>query len=541
MDNIQEEEFMLLEQKEIPDWSKQKLYFITNNKNLKEILISGVIKNREGYKKYYRDFCELAPNCLPVFVDKIPKNLLPYCKEMDEDAVVAIELSFNLKTIKDSIVAYIDNNGIKTEKKFDFDKEISVVYLDGIISVNKIKTVFFENNTLKNKFFEDEGTNHSLDINLLKYKIPLKKSNLFKTDNIHLTKETLKISQFEKSSYENKNTIINSKVGCLSYLINNLPSIKDSKNLLDIINKNKNQFDFELCVLPKELLILMPWIKDGASKENKDSNAKILILILNFLANLDSAKGMSSEKIEGLKNKIELLDDKSWQKKLLERLGQMEEIMKDGGASLENFFLDAKMKSSLLKGFLLFLLYHEKLNDENLSDENIKKWEITEGDILFREIFYSTWKGWNLLEDRVRASNRPKDKKDLFKKLSDYYEYLFNGMLIKGKDSFNFKPFGNINNWTKDILLKEEWSNKIKNFAIEFAKDHNLECLSYEIEASSKDNLDSLTIKENSLIIELQGNIIIKNKIDEKDFKASLEKIELLDKEKESFNKIYNN
>ena len=219
----------------------------------------------------------------------------------------------------------------------------------------------------------------------------------------------------------------------------------------------------------------------------------------------------------------------------------MKEIMKDG-TSLENFFLDSTMKSSLLKGLLLFLLYHEKLNDENLSDENIKKWEITEGDILFREIFYSTWKGWNLLEGRVRTSNKPKDKKDLFKKLSDYYEYLFNGMLIKGENNFNFQPFGNINNWTKDILLKEEWSNKIKNFAIEFAKGRNLECLSYEIKASSKDNLDSLTIKENSLIIKLQGNVIIKNKIDEKFFKALLEKIELLtDKEKENFNKTYNN
>ena len=170
-----------LGQKETPDWSKQKLYFITNNKNLKEILISGVIKNEEGYKKYYKDFCELAPNYLPVFVNKIPNNLLSYCTKESGGAVVVIELTLNLENIKDRIVAYIDNKGIKTEEKFDFVQKISVVYLDLIISINKIKTVFFKNQTLIDKFWEEKGTNNNLDIDLLKYEVPsTQKANFLK-------------------------------------------------------------------------------------------------------------------------------------------------------------------------------------------------------------------------------------------------------------------------------------------------------------------------------------------------------------------------
>ena len=287
----------------------------------------------------------------------------------------------------------------------------------------------------------------------------------------------------------------------------------------------------------------MFWIKDEASKETNDANAEIFILILNFLANLEPVNGLSSESLEDLKNKIEgYKEKKAWHEKLLERLRQMKKIISNEGASSENFFLDAKMKSSPLKGLLLFLKYHEKVNDENLSNENIKKWKITKNDIIFRKIFYSTWKGWNLLENSIGVSNKKKDQEDLFKKLSDYYEYLFNGVLINEKDSFDFKPFGNMKNLTKDILLKEKWDDKIKSFAIEYANHHALECLSHEIKASSKNdlNLNFLPINKKSLRIKLQGKVDIITEINEEAFKESLKEIEFSEREKENFNIIYN-
>lgn len=74
--------------------SKPKPYlYLTNDKNLVEILTSGLIKTRDGYVKYRPDLLDASPtNSIPLFRDTVPINLLPSARAREIVRPVVIEI-----------------------------------------------------------------------------------------------------------------------------------------------------------------------------------------------------------------------------------------------------------------------------------------------------------------------------------------------------------------------------------------------------------------------------------------------------------------
>ena len=500
------------------DYSERKLYFVTNEENLKQIIISGQIRTREAFFKYYQDFLDFCPGFLPLFIDKLPSNILSSCRENETVNTVILELNLSLEDLKNQIKAYINENWIREGKPLELDEEALVIFVDKALSINKVSKVYFENKQQLSAFKANKGTLNNFDIDVLKY--GAKKSLFIQKNSAILDSlkfETTDLHSNNKEAYQNAD----SKTACLAYLINYLPRVDESVALIDAISNN-NPLNITFDLLPPPLKCLPQWIN---SSKMPDDNLDMQLpsAILNCLTHLDSTQGLSSATLLEL-NKYWEIDGQAGQR-LSARLSEIKNILSSNG-SVEDFFLDKNMKSSVLRGFCLLMLYHDSLEDPNLSEGNKQHWNINREDLLFRGIFYAVWKGW------MKFEKRPKDKKNVAL-LNNFQEYLYNGCFIGEKKEFKFTPMGKTGEWAKDLLLRQKWTKKERDYALLIAKKRNLSCLEYEIK-SNKDNLTKLTM-ENNFYAKFKGFIEIKKKIDEKEFKKLLYDITLTDEEKNGY------
>jgi len=500
------------------DYAIKKLYFVTNDENLKQIIISGQIRTRVAYHKYYQDFLDLCPGFLPLFIDKLPDNILSICREDETVNTVILELNLSLDDLKNHIKAYINENWARKEIPFDFNETVSVIFIDKVLSINNISKVYFKNNQELSAFKANKGTLNNFDIDVLKYgtrKSLFTQKNSAILDSLKFGKADLQLSHQE--IYQNAD----SKTACLAYLIDSLPNLNESVALLDAISNN-NSLNISFDILPKELKCLPQWINSSTMPDNS-LEMQLPLAILNCLTRLDSNQGLCSATLFELEKYL-TINGKAAQR-LATRLSEIKNILTSTG-NIDEFFLDDNMKSAVLRGFCLLMIYHKYIDDSNLSEENKQRWNINREDLLFRELFYSVWKGW------VRFEKRPKNKKDVVI-LNDFQEYICNGCFIGEGKEFKFTPRGNAGEWAKDILLKRKWTKKERDYALFIAKRRNLPCLEYEIKAP-KENLEKLLFEKN-FYAKFKGCIEVKVKINEEEFKQFLEGLDLAEEEKMEF------
>ncbi len=502
----------------------KSLYFVTNEENLKQILVSGLIKTREGYRKYYKDFLELSPGLIPLFIDKIPSNALTQCQEEGDTsiAVVAIRLNISSSKLQKHVKAYVDENGkMKTGEPAPL-ADAKVIFIDKVLSINKVTKVYFENAAHMKNFERNESTLNNCDINIVKY--GTNKTLFSKTSGITVSSLNLdKNSALDK--IKQKYRQIDARIGCLSCLISTLPNIGKSRLIINSSTNAATLANRDWEVLPPALKDVLSWLT-STEVSAPAIESQTTLLILDYLASLDALQGLSSDSLAPLKEQSTITGNAG--ERLAKRLGQIEKISMNGDG-VEAFFCDESMKSPVLRGFCLLILYNDCLNDPNLSKENIKKWRVSCGDLLFRNLFYATWKGW------MKCEERPEDEKTI-KALNNYQEYLHNNSFFAENVEFKFDIEGDVAEWTKDIILNLKLVGPEKAYAVSLSKEYNWACLESKIEAP-KDNLEELSLGD-KFSAKVKGTIKINEDIDEEKFKELFAHLELSDADKQGYSKL---
>jgi len=513
------------------DLSKKKIYYVTNSENLKQIITSGLIKPRDGYKKYYRDFSALNSDLVPLFLGNVPSKLLEYCQPEENIAVAIIELKLDWNDLKDYVRGYVDVRGESHESSVS---EISSVadspgyfLVERIFSLCEVNAVYFKTKDDLKSFNANQGTIKNFDVKVLKLKT---KKKLFEVTTDELTIDSLHNATAtpEKEVSSREYSIANSRTALLSYLFSHLPNIDESRQLLKAFVTNESDKQIEMNVLPSALAVLPACFCEKGSGDT-DPNEEILPPLLSFLAEIDSNDGLAAATLEVLEGKFRDVGENT-RDRFLKRLKTIRDIMTDG-ASLEGFFSDQRVKSPVVRGFLLFVQYHEALDDPNISENNKDEWGITPEDSLFRELFYATWKGW------TRFKERSGDKKTL-DFLCRYQTALLNGCVLTCKDIP--KSTGNANFWIKKIMGQNTWTKGMSKFAIMVAKTKKLSCLKYTIDGPANALKEMKYGKDDLFRMRLQGAVRIKEDIDQERFKEAMNMSEFgfTNKEKQEFARI---
>ncbi|MDY0220613.1 MAG: hypothetical protein RBR67_05720 [Desulfobacterium sp.] len=99
---------------------KDRWLFPTNTNNLRMILAQGLLASPDGFKKYYADALDLQPGWVPIYRNKIPRDVLEKCVSERENLTPCI-IEVNIdgirgtgKTYRDGEWADVKMGGINT-------------------------------------------------------------------------------------------------------------------------------------------------------------------------------------------------------------------------------------------------------------------------------------------------------------------------------------------------------------------------------------------------------------------------------------------
>ncbi|CCK79332.1 hypothetical protein [Desulfobacula toluolica] len=522
-----------------------KLFLMaTNTENLKSIITTGVIRPREGYKKYYKDFSSFCPGFIPLFVDSIPAELLYLCQE--EDDIDVVILSLELSWEKSSLLM---------QEQFDKNYLADIVFFQGVIPVTAIKNICFKSKQAKTRFLDFRYANfHPNDFSC---KINAKIFNQTGSDKDIFDKNP-SLDVFKSRQIDAPKNIpqaqdflqADARGGVLSMLLQTLPPMPESQKLIDAAVIEVPPESFDLTLLPEQIKYLYHWIwKKPAITDDVDGI--LLWHLLNLLSSCDPYDGITTSVfLDQLQQEFKKSKDlrkspkSSYEdliKKLEKRFCEISTIV-EGIDDPAFFFQNHDIASNIMKGLLLFLLYPKDLYGFRKNKEMIKEWEITPQITLFANILYAAWQGWKRMDEEIRHQDKQLGY-SVCNFMADWHNqfYAEHAYVFSAAD-FSFKLTGNCSSWEKAMLLKTPWNtnHKLGKCAVQLAKTRDWPSLQWQINVPQEKLFDLHYSKDGTLKIKLTGNVIFKESIDKDHFKASLKKTQLTDDEKKDFQTMFN-
>ena len=540
----------------------KELLIATNIENLKCILTTGLICPKEGYKKYYKDPGFFSPGHVPIFIDNVPPYILSECRdEEDKDiynTIIALDLSWD-NLIPSSVRDFVNNKGKQVKGQLDNDAPVSMVFFEGVIPVSAIKTIYFRAKEEKSEFLGTKYGNFNPKFFSLKVNFKLFDDSrpsdvpIFPGDStaaIKIDSNYLTISGAEKRIPDHKDYLeSDARGGVISLLMHSLPPLPESENLIKNVVNESSGVNTDLQVLPKQLEIINNWIWKRRPLSTDDVDKILLWHLLNLLSPLDPHKGITaSQFLAILQNKFETSEDlrkhpKSSYQELKDRFKKRFDQISDAVNQIINpddLFQDSSIKSRVLRGLLLFLMYKKGIYSFRKNKDLIKSWQITPADTLFAHILYAAWRGWKQIDQDLR----PKDKVDIYSLctfMSNWHNKHYSEQHYVFASDASFKISGNCSPWEKDMLLKADWNKhrKLREYAIDLAKKRDWQSIQLKIKAGSNKLSELKFSKNGDVALTLLGSLSIKETIDKEGFMDSLKQIELTDEEKKNFQKIF--
>lgn len=538
----------------------KELLIATNIENLKSILTTGLICPKEGYKKYYKDPGSFSPGHVPIFIDKVPSHILSECRdEEDKDiynTIIALDLSWD--DLIPCIRSFVNNKGEQVKGQFDNNAPASIIFFKGVIPVSAIKTIYFRAKEEKSEF---RGINYgNFNPNIFSLRVNRKLfddsrssgAQMFLGDSIAAIKINpirLSISGAEKQIPDHKDYLeSDARGGVISLLMHSLPPLSESENLINYVINESSMVNADLQVLPKQLEIINNWIW-GKSLSTDDVDKILLWHLLNLLSPMDPHKGITASKFLGnLQDELETSGDlrkypkPSYQElkdRFKKRFDQISDAVNDI-INPDDLFQDSSIKSRVLRGLLLFLMYQKDMYNFQKKKDLIKSWQITPADTLFAHILYAAWRGWKQIDQDLR----PKDKVEIYSLctlMSNWHNKHYSGQRYAFTSDASFKISGICSPWEKDMLLKADWNKhrKLKECAIDLAKKRDWQSIQLKIKAKSNKLSELKFSKKGDVALTLLGSLSVKETIDKEGFMDSLKQSELTDEEKKDFQKIF--
>ncbi|MEA1897586.1 MAG: hypothetical protein U9N53_07975 [Bacteroidota bacterium] len=540
-------------EKQSTNFIPKELLIATNIENLKSILTAGLICPKEGYKKYYKDPGFFSPGHVPIFIDKVPPYIFSECQdEEDKDiynTIIALDLSWD--NLIPSVRGFVNNKGEQVKGQLDNNAPVSIIFFEGVIPVSAIKTIYFRAKEEKAEFLGIDYGNFNPHIFSLRVNFKLfddsrsSDAQIFPDDSIHFT-----ISDDEKQIPDHKDYLeSDARGGVISLLMHSLPPLPESENLIKNVVNESSLVNADLQVLPGQLEIINNWIWEKRPLLTDDVDKILLWHLLNLLSPLDPHKGITaSQFLAILQDKFETSEDlrkypKPSYQELKDRFKKRFDQIIDAMNQIidpDDVFQDSSIKSRVLRGLLLFLMYQKGIYSFQKNKDLIKSWQITPADTLFAHILYAAWRGWKQIDQDLR----PKDKVEIYSLctfMSNWHNKHYpEQRYVFGPDA-SFKISGNCSPWEKDMLLKADWNRhrKLRECAIDLAKKRDWQSIQLKIKAESNKLSELKFSKNGDVALTLLGSLSVKETIDKEGFMDSLKQSELTDEEKKDFQKIF--
>ena len=202
--------------------AKKNRWFIpTNLDNLKMIIAQGLICSPDGFKKYYSDVLGYIPGYIPIFRNKIPKEILKDVTSEADDLVPCI-LEIDISII-DGMVKEVKNNAlfdIAIEKTYSGSHD--VLFIQAPLPLNIISKVIFRTIDEKKAFEKD--------------------ASLY--NNVPLSSVTLHHTKTDQKLFEAKESITDLSISVIKKLATDKPLIIDYKKIYALGGMLVNLFYF---------------------------------------------------------------------------------------------------------------------------------------------------------------------------------------------------------------------------------------------------------------------------------------------------------
>lgn len=190
----------MIPENKISGLTQDKWFFSTNTQNLNNFIAQGLITEPCGMQKYYRDILEDYPGWVPMFRNKLPKDVLEKGRSENQRLSLCV-LECSLDNINGSVKALRNNSGMgadyevieyklgdsSAEQPSDID--IEVILIPRAIPLTCIKFIYFENKEEKLLYESNAETFSNLVFTDLKGKFKANYSKL-----INNISDTTKIS-----------------------------------------------------------------------------------------------------------------------------------------------------------------------------------------------------------------------------------------------------------------------------------------------------------------------------------------------------------
>lgn len=536
------------------------LLIATNTENLKSFITTGLIFPKVLFQKYYKDISEKTPDYIPIFIDSLPDSWIFECKEEADINVAIISLDIALEKIEQNILFYRNASGQIINGAPENYSDAQTIYYKGLLPVSIIKNVLFESDDSKKKF---------LDYPYSKFKPEIFNLNSTKSNQKYF-KQNHDESLLDSNNIENNSIVCNkeeiqhsvkaylesnARGGLIAMMLYALPDVPESRNLVKSIMQPLNQdSNINLSLLPKQMQYIKHWIWNE-SVQLTDWDTILLWHLMDILASLDCDKGLTSSTFltnlqHDLDNTINTLDISPSIKikydEFKQRFGKIYESIQntvDQTVDPAQFFNDSSMKSKVIRALVLFLIRKDDIKDFHTERSLVKEWAIAAEDLLFANLLYGVWKGWDFLDEKFI----PTDKKDRFT-INSFIADFYNRIYMKTPTSFCDRDSLNITKdyilWEKKILKNVKWQikHKLGEVALYLAKKRDWNVVESKIVFSQANLLNFSYERNGNISIKVSDDVlvdkIIDRSIDREKFLQHLENIELDDEEIEQFSKI---
>lgn len=542
-------------------FNPKEILLATNGENLKHFITSGFIHPREGFKKYYRDISHSSPGHLPLFIDSIVPSLLQECQEEPHIDIVILSLRLPLANVLDRISYYIDENNVLVSGAPALDEKdakAQIVYYKGVIPTSAIATVFFKSSVEKKRFLAYDYSNFKPTMFKLNIGAKFFKEQKSGTGEMFNEQKATVESTFIQKPVPDYTAYLaaHARGALLSMLKHGLPPVPESNALINLVTQPSPQENPVLNILPRQLEHLKDWIW-GKIKSIDDVDGILLYHVLDLLASSDPLKGLTSVTfLNDLENLLEnnkqpltnhLANPSINYEGLKQRFRKrFEEIQQAVDQHIEPsiFFNDKTLKSNIMRALLLFLIRLKRVPEFYKEKDLIEEWSISGEDLLFANIFYAVWQGWQLMNDELR----PGAKKEIFvitDFMADWFNKTQGGFQGCFSQKTNLKVSGSSMLWEKKILKNIPWkiNQPLGKFAINMAKERNWDSITSEIVIEEK-NISKMSYEKKNntnISITIAGDFSLKERLDKNIFLEQLDEIELTDNEIAQFKKLYSN
>ena len=180
-----------------------KWLFATNTNNLRMIIAQGLLSSPAGFSKYYQDILEKTEGWIPLFKDKIPKEILDIATcEASHLTPCIIELS--MSNIEGGVKASKNNEIIDINlSEANNLASIDILFIAAPLPLSCLLKVSFENKAKLDEFKKDVVTRSNVTIDKLKLQSTLRDRKLFVfTDGKKTKQPNSSNSQIDVTNYD---------------------------------------------------------------------------------------------------------------------------------------------------------------------------------------------------------------------------------------------------------------------------------------------------------------------------------------------------